>query len=355
MPAGGFARRGLRERFDEYSAFGGTNAGQGLTNKNFAKLAKDCALLDKRLTLTTLDLIFAKCIDRGAKKLQWPQFLEALKQCASTKRVAVEKVHEVVAGSEGPRLTATTARRRRAPRRPDDDTGVHVAGGPTIIDNKLTLDSLADRSEADVRGVKKNVDYANANAGLGAGQESEMPNFKGSDLGRFPLVSADFWTSDHLSERSPRLAAPPPNYFDLLTRYFMKHNPSKASNVGVLLTQYAGHEQELFDKMEAKYGDPVVPRAGRNAGHGAAAPPKGNIYDKLCDTSLYTGAHKQRFDETGQGRGLAGRDFTAKGGIAGRSTTHHGFQGDTNTKTDTGTSFAELAGSTLGSAGTYQA
>ena len=35
-----------------------------------------------------------------------------------------------------------------------------------------------------------------------AGKESEIPNFKGSDLGRFPLVSADFWTSDHLSERS---------------------------------------------------------------------------------------------------------------------------------------------------------
>ena len=31
-----------------------------------------------------------------------------------------------------------------------------------------------------------------------AGKESEIPNFKGSDLGRFPLVSADFWTSDHL-------------------------------------------------------------------------------------------------------------------------------------------------------------
>ena len=34
-----------------------------------------------------------------------------------------------------------------------------------------------------------------------AGKESDIPNFKGSDLGRFPLVSADFWTSDHLSER----------------------------------------------------------------------------------------------------------------------------------------------------------
>ena len=35
-----------------------------------------------------------------------------------------------------------------------------------------------------------------------AGQESEIPNFKGSDLDRFPLVLADFWTSDHLLERS---------------------------------------------------------------------------------------------------------------------------------------------------------
>ena len=35
-----------------------------------------------------------------------------------------------------------------------------------------------------------------------AGQESEIPNFKASYLGRFPLVLADFWTGDHLSERS---------------------------------------------------------------------------------------------------------------------------------------------------------
>ena len=35
----------------------------------------------------------------------------------------------------------------------------------------------------------------------GAAKESEIPNFKGSDLCRFPLVSANSWTSDHLSER----------------------------------------------------------------------------------------------------------------------------------------------------------
>ena len=35
-----------------------------------------------------------------------------------------------------------------------------------------------------------------------AGKGCENPNFKGSYLGRFPLVLADFWTRDHLSERS---------------------------------------------------------------------------------------------------------------------------------------------------------
>ena len=51
-------------------------------------------------------------------------------------------------------------------------------------------------------------------AGLGvvrprAGKESEIPNCKGSYLGRFPLVSAGFWTSDHLSERSRSMDAFP--------------------------------------------------------------------------------------------------------------------------------------------------
>ena len=32
---------------------------------------------------------------------------------------------------------------------------------------------------------------------FGAGKGCESPTFKGSYLGRFPLVSADFWTGDH--------------------------------------------------------------------------------------------------------------------------------------------------------------
>ena len=35
----------------------------------------------------------------------------------------------------------------------------------------------------------------------GAGKECDIPNFKGASLGCLPLVSANFWTSDHPSER----------------------------------------------------------------------------------------------------------------------------------------------------------
>lgn len=56
----------------------------------------------------------------------------------------------------------------------------------------------------------------------------------------------------------------------------------------------------------------MVVEAGGPALIGTKADASG-IYDKLTDTSLYTGAHKERFDETGAGRGLAGRDSIALG------------------------------------------
>ena len=50
-------------------------------------------------------------------------------------------------------------------------------------------------------------DDAEPAVALGAARESDIPDFKGSDLGHFPLVLADFWTSDRLSEQSRRVDA----------------------------------------------------------------------------------------------------------------------------------------------------
>lgn len=40
-----------------------------MDGKTFAKLTKDCGLLDKKLTPTDVDLIFAKVKDKTARKI----------------------------------------------------------------------------------------------------------------------------------------------------------------------------------------------------------------------------------------------------------------------------------------------
>ena len=90
-----------------------------------------------------------------------------------------------------------------------DDTKEEHRSPPTSESAPSESDSYYDElaSEPDIESDhmvedEQGVDY-------GAAQESEIPNFKGSYLGRFPLVSADSWTSDHLSERSRSVDAFP--------------------------------------------------------------------------------------------------------------------------------------------------
>jgi len=86
------------------------------------------------------------------------------------------------AGPRGQRAHELRARRRRRPRGP----APRLQG----VDGQRLLDAVVLREL-----------HPGAVHGRAA-KESEIPNFKGSYLGRFPLVSADFWTSDHLSGRS---------------------------------------------------------------------------------------------------------------------------------------------------------
>jgi len=50
--------------------------------------------------------------------------------------------------------------------------------------------------------LSMNSDNLSMMARAGTLRGSKIPDFRGASLGRFPLVLADFWTSDHLSERS---------------------------------------------------------------------------------------------------------------------------------------------------------
>ncbi|XP_054000435.1 tubulin polymerization-promoting protein homolog [Hylaeus anthracinus] len=87
--------------------------------------------------------------------------------------------------------------------------------------------------------------------------------------------------------------------------YFKKH---KSTKLGV--EQYKAFLEELakskkvdlteMKKKMAHCGPPGVTGA---SGVGKAA----STVDRLTDVSKYTGSHKQRFDETGKGKGIAGR------------------------------------------------
>ena len=63
-----------------------------MEGKTLVKVAKDCSLLDKHLTTTDIDLIFAKVKTKGAKKITFQQFSSALELIAAKKGISNEEL-----------------------------------------------------------------------------------------------------------------------------------------------------------------------------------------------------------------------------------------------------------------------
>eukprot|EP00947_MAST-08B_sp_MAST-8B-sp1_P001764 g1764.t1 len=86
----------------------------------------------------------------------------------------------------------------------------------------------------------------------------------------------------------------------------------------------------------SQYATTSKPKKSGGGGGGGGG---GGIFDRLTDSSLYTGAHKARFNADGTGRGLGGRDRVVKGGGshgASRNATQDAryYRGSTNTGTN---------------------
>jgi hypothetical protein len=54
----------LKKIFDSFNG-----AQKTMEGKSFVKLAKDCKLIDKKLTSTDIDLIFAKVKDKAERRI----------------------------------------------------------------------------------------------------------------------------------------------------------------------------------------------------------------------------------------------------------------------------------------------
>merc|ERR1719436_1955291 len=58
---------------------------QDMDGKTFAKMCKDCRLIDGRFTATDADLIFSKAVEKGQRRIGWSAFQRALEMVAQRK------------------------------------------------------------------------------------------------------------------------------------------------------------------------------------------------------------------------------------------------------------------------------
>lgn len=111
-----------------------------MDGKTFAKCAKDCKVLDKAVTATDIDLIFAKVKDKAARKISYPQFEKAVAEIAAKKKSTFEDVSAKMMAHGGPSFSGTKA---EAVKYHDDKslyTGVHGKGGPSTVDTDKVSD-----------------------------------------------------------------------------------------------------------------------------------------------------------------------------------------------------------------------
>ena len=114
-----------------------------MEGKSFAKLAKDCNLIDKKLTAPDVDLIFTKVkATKMDRKIGFKEFVEAIAHMADKKNVPKEELAYFIATSNhGPILKATKVEQVRLHDDKTTYTGVYANGGPTNVD---TMPSLAN-------------------------------------------------------------------------------------------------------------------------------------------------------------------------------------------------------------------
>lgn len=101
--------------------------GQNLDGKGFVKLCKDCHLIDRRFTVTDVDLIFARVLPNGQRRMDLAQFEKALKMIAEKKAMDEMMVRRAIADTSGPTRTGTKADSVRLHDDRSTYTGIHAS------------------------------------------------------------------------------------------------------------------------------------------------------------------------------------------------------------------------------------
>ena len=318
----------LQKVFARFAGFGGGGgAGSGakeMDSSKFAKLCKECRLLDKKtLTPTDVDLIFTRSKPKGKRKISFEEFKVALGMIAAKKEVEEERLRELVLASGGPASSGTRADKDGILKRMTDSsqyTGAHKArfdasgkgrgkAGREDVGRDAKVDDLSqlvDRDNGDVKTRKVKTSsgkeaissleeafarFAGFGGGGGAGSGA-----KEMDSSKFAKLCKECRLLDKKTLT--------PTDVDLI---FTRSKPKGKRKISfeefkVALGMIAAKKEVEEERLRE-----LVLASGGPASSGTRAD-KDGILKRMTDSSQYTGAHKARFDASGKGRGKAGRE-----------------------------------------------
>ncbi|KAK3261977.1 hypothetical protein CYMTET_29144 [Cymbomonas tetramitiformis] len=102
---------------------GGRGEEREIDASKFLRLCRRKQLLDKTLTEPRVNLLFASCKPKGARRLAYADFLRALDLVAQARRLAPEEVVGLVLGEDAVEEVATAPAPAPAPENPGDQEG----------------------------------------------------------------------------------------------------------------------------------------------------------------------------------------------------------------------------------------
>ncbi|KAM9493274.1 tubulin polymerization-promoting protein family member 3 isoform 1-T4 [Clarias gariepinus] len=98
----------LESAFKKFAIHGDTKAtGKEMNGKNWAKLCKDCKVIDgKNVTSTDVDIVFTKVKAKTSRVITYEEFQKALEELAvkrfkgQSKEEALQAIHKLIEGKE---------------------------------------------------------------------------------------------------------------------------------------------------------------------------------------------------------------------------------------------------------------
>lgn len=130
MAEGSVSIAQVESSFQKFAVHGDTKAtGKELNGKNFAKLCKDCQIIDgKNVTTTDVDIVFSKVKAKSARVITFEQFNQALTELApkrfkgKSKEEALQQLYGLVVGKEPTNAGVTKVTKAAAVDRLTDTT-----------------------------------------------------------------------------------------------------------------------------------------------------------------------------------------------------------------------------------------